>query len=131
MTDQDFNLLRITDDDYMDEMQNLAINYAYEATKLAKAKHHMDQTKYDLEFITARAYSSIRADLGNAGKVTEKMVENLVIQRDEVLSVKNRLNDATQDYNERKAIVTALEIKRDMLIQLSSNKRAEVKLHAN
>lgn len=61
-------------------------------------------------------------------KVTEKYLESFVQADHDVIEVKRRLNDLECKQEICKSLVKALEQRRDMLIQMSSNRRAETKL---
>jgi len=64
-------------------------------------------------------------------KVTDKNLEAIVSADPEIFALKQDYNNLTTRYSLLKSLVTALDHKKDMLIQLSSNQRAETKLYNN
>ena len=60
-------------------------------------------------------------------KTTEKILDSLIYRDSYYNSLKRVSIDATYLYNLLKALVSGLEHKKDCLVQLSSNRRAEAK----
>ena len=61
-------------------------------------------------------------------KLTEKYLEAFVEAHPDVILQQKRVNDYDCQLEIFKGLVRALEQRRDMLVQMSSNKRAEIKL---
>ena len=62
-------------------------------------------------------------------KMTAKDLDDLVLSADDYKEYKTNLNDATLKYELLKGLVRSLEHRKDMLQQISANKREETKLY--
>ena len=108
------------------EMFRQASIYSYYYGLMGAAKKRMN----DLDTELVRLSSTLRRDYkaGTTTKLTAKDLDDLVFADSTYQQAVSEVNDATFKYELLKGLVRALEQKKDMLVQLSSNKRAEIKL---
>ena len=64
-------------------------------------------------------------------KLTEKYIESYVNSSEKIIEAKNKISELESQLELVKGLLKALEQRRDMIVQLSSNKRAETKLIGN
>jgi hypothetical protein len=114
--------------DVEDEMMRQGTIYSYYYGLMSVAKKDMDEAAGSRD----RLASVIRREAreNNRGKkLTAKDLDDLVVESQEVFDAEQELIQATLKYDMLKGLVRALEHKRDMLVQCSSNRRAETKLY--
>lgn len=71
-----------------------------------------------------------KADLIKRGeKSTQGGLNSYILTVPKLISMRKDSVDADRSYNLAKNIVSSLDHQKDLLIQLSANKRAEIKLH--
>ena len=109
------------------EMFRQASIYSYYYGLMNAAKKRMN----DLAMELVRLSSTLRRDYktGSTTKLTAKDLDDLVFADETYQSSQTTLNDATFKYELLRGLVRALEQKKDMLVQLSANKREETKLY--
>jgi len=93
------------------------------------AKQRMDQMEIQIEQKSAQV--RLAAVDSSDKKITDKNLEAIVTADADISALKQDYNNLTTRYSLLKSLVTALDQKKDMLIQLSSNQRAETKLYNN
>ena len=67
--------------------------------------------------------------MSSTTKLTAKDLDDLVLADDSFVVAQKEVNEATFKYELLKGLVKALEQKKDMLQQVSANKREEIKLY--
>ena len=111
-------------------MLKLPSKYSEYHTLCIKAKKVFDEEN--------RVLAALTADLGNkasdvlprnAQKATAKNVENYIFSDIDYNNQVKLTNKANERYLTLKGLVSALELKKDMLVQLNANRRAETKLY--
>jgi|TARA_R110002020_G_scaffold8063_4_gene33136 hypothetical protein len=110
-----------------EEMSKQASIYSYYYGLMSLAKKMVNDRSTQLD-----EYSSLfrKTAKGNSSvKLTAKDLDDLVFSDERYNTKQLYLNEATFKYEMLKGLVRSLEHKRDMLVQLSSNKRAETKLY--
>jgi len=108
------------------EMYAQASMYSYYHGLMSLAKKHTN----DIEADNVRLASKLRSSYKNTqSKLTAKDLDDLVFADEEYNAALRTLNDATFKYELLKGLVRALEQKKDMLQQVSANKREETKLY--
>lgn len=109
----------------MMEQASLTAHYH---TLAAEAARQVDDAKLLLENVEAQVYRVIRDELASSGeKVTEALLERLVARHQRVIDTKKALNEAKQIEAVAKGAVQAMRDRKDMLVQLGSNEREEMK----
>jgi hypothetical protein len=112
-----------------DELKRQSSIYAYYSGAMIIAKQRMDQLEVQIEQKSASV--RLAAVDSSDKKITDKNLEAIVTADPDISSLKQDYNNLTTRYSLLKSLVTALDHKKDMLIQLSSNQRAETKLYNN
>jgi hypothetical protein len=112
-----------------DELKRQSSIYAYYSGAMIIAKQRMDQLEIQIEQKSASV--RLAAVDSSDKKITDKNLEAIVTADPDISSLKQDYNNLTTRYSLLKSLVTALDHKKDMLIQLSSNQRAETKLYNN
>jgi hypothetical protein len=109
------------------EMLRQASIYSYYYGLMSAAKKQMN----DLDADVVRLSSKLRSGYKHSatGKLTAKDLDDLVFADESYQMALTEVNDATFKYELLKGLVRALEQKKDMLQQVSANKREETKLY--
>ena len=103
--------------------------YAWFATLMEFASAEMDTEKMNLDILSANLDSEKRVSLLAEGKkATESMVASAIEVDAKHIQAKKNLIEASRKYGVLRAIVRALEQRKDMLIQIGSTKRQEMTL---
>jgi len=110
------------------ELARQASIYSYYQGMLSLAKKNLDAAKLELTRFCA---TERKREKGNrAGtKITAKDLDDLVESSDGFFAYNKAQNDCEFKYTLLKGLTSALEQKKDMLVQLSSNRRAETNLY--
>lgn len=103
--------------------------YAYFSAVSAYAKKILDKELLTLEVISSKHKEEKRD--AESKKVAAHEMADYISSQPEVIEQKKVIIEAEYKYNLVKGIVFALSGQRDMLIQLSSNRRQEQKLITN
>tara|TARA_R110000744_G_scaffold89107_1_gene173376 strand:- start:236 stop:676 length:441 start_codon:yes stop_codon:yes gene_type:complete len=104
--------------------------FAFFCSVLSYAKLTMDKVSSVVEIQEAKHTELRRAELAAVGtKATQGALTNYTLTVPELIVLRDELLEAQHKYNLSKNIVTSLDHQKDMLIQMSANKRAEVRLH--
>ena len=109
------------------EMAHQPSMYSYYHGLMASAKHEHNDLQSDVNALTAK----LRAGHKNASsvKLTAKDLDDLVMSDEAYITASKDLNEASFRYEVLKGLCRALEHKKDMIVQMSSNRRAETKLY--
>tara|TARA_R110000782_G_scaffold102791_5_gene190188 strand:+ start:22116 stop:22556 length:441 start_codon:yes stop_codon:yes gene_type:complete len=110
-----------------DAMKDQASIYSYYQGLLSLAKNRLDDTKLELTKFSATHRK--RAKQNSSTKITAKDLDDLVESSDEFMDYNTQVNNAEFKYTLLKGLVASLEQKKDMMVQLSSNRRAETNLY--
>lgn len=109
-----------------DVLSEHAQKFAWYATAYELALYHEAQLKEELQRTYARVDHKVRMEGKDAGvKLTEKMVENTVITHPHYMSLQDKYLAAKRDSGLLKAARDTMIHRRDMLIQMGANYRAE------
>jgi hypothetical protein len=104
--------------------------YGYLACLLSEAKEKMDLAEVELEQREAQLRKQIRETMKKQGaKITEKTLDAEVICSSEYIVKRVEFIEATSKYNTMRNLLTTIEYKKDMVIQISANTRNEKKLY--
>ena len=109
------------------EMAHQPSMYSYYHGLMASAKHEHNDLQTDVNALTAK----LRAGHKNASsvKLTAKDLDDLVMSDEAYITASKDLNEASFRYEVLKGLCRALEHKKDMIVQMTSNRRAETKLY--
>tara|TARA_R100001244_G_scaffold51978_1_gene45187 strand:+ start:92 stop:535 length:444 start_codon:yes stop_codon:yes gene_type:complete len=110
------------------EMARQASVYSYYQGLLSISKKALDEANLELTKFTAqtRKHQKMNSPLK---KLTAKDLDDIVESTSEYAVYTQSATDASFKYTLLKGLVSALEHKKDMLVQLSSNRRAETNLY--
>ena len=109
-------------------MQHTGV-YSFFGAVLAHAKMRMDESSTNLERMEAKVREERRAELLDAGKkATDRALDAYVKTVDAVQECENYHRSCSHKYHLAKNIINSLDHQKDMLVQISANKRAESKL---
>jgi hypothetical protein len=120
-------LVSFSDHAVEDEMFRQASIYSYYYGLMSVAKKTVNQRSLQLTCYTAQLRKT--AKLESSTKLTAKDLDDLVLSEDQYLARQTLVDEATFKYEMIKGLVRALEQKKDMLQQVSANKREETKLY--
>jgi len=126
-TDISDALVRFTEYGVEDEMFRQASIYSYYYGLMSLAKRRVGETSVQLTRFMSKLRKEAKRD--SRVKLTAKDLDDLVFANDQYLARQNAVDDATFKYEMLKGLVRALEQKKDMLQQVSANKREETKLY--
>lgn len=122
--------LLIIGSDIVEELMKQTQRYAYFAGIAAYAQKRFDEISSKLDRYTSIIRKQKQEQLTSSGaKVTEKLLDAYVLSLPEYKELEDEKIEASYKLNLAKNLVTALSHRKDMLIQLSANTRAETKLH--
>ncbi len=112
------------------EMNKQASLYSYYHALMAAAKKRMNDSEAALEQYVShtRAISKRNANAEKL-KLTARDLDDIVFSSPEHAELKKDITDKSLIYELLKGLVKALEQKHSMLVQVSSNRRAETKLY--
>jgi hypothetical protein len=109
------------------EMMSQASIYSYYQGMLSLAKRGLDDANLELTKYTATSRKERKESI--AAKQTAKDLDDFVESSEDFALYTKQVNEANFKYTLLKGLVSALEQKKDMLVQLSSNRRAETNLY--
>ena len=110
-----------------DEMTRQASIYSYYQGLLSISKKRLDDANLGLTTYMAQTRKDKRGS--SAAKQTAKDLDDFVESTLEYTEHTKKVNDASFKYTLLKGLVSSLDHKKDMLVQLSSNRRAETNLY--
>ena len=120
------DILYIDKDLIEEELSKQPALYAYYAACMNRAKKELDEANASLEVISA----TVKNSLLNGPKLSDKKLDIRVNTDESYQQANAKVIELTNKYSMFRSIVSALEHRKDCLIQLSSNNRAEMKLHS-
>ena len=120
-------LVKFHDNNIDEEMQRQASLYSYYHGLMCAAKKSMNDLDADLTRLSAKLRSGYKSSA--TGKLTAKDLDDLVLADDSYGVAQGEVHEATFKYELIKGLVKSLEQKKDMLQQVSANKREEIKLY--
>jgi hypothetical protein len=109
------------------ELAKQASVYSYYQGLLSVAKNKLD--KANLELIKYTAQTRKEKKGSTLAKQTAKDLDDFVESSAEFAVYTESVNECSFKYTLLKGLVSSLEHKKDMLVQLSSNRRAETNLY--
>jgi hypothetical protein len=110
-----------------DEFVRMPALIASAAARQSEATYDYQLAKIERERTRARLWTSYHASLlDNKERPTEARVESLIEQNEEMFQARLRELTAERTKNEAAAYAEAMRTKRDMLVSLGANYRAEM-----
>ena len=104
--------------------------FAFFGSVLSYAKRESDKLITMLEMLEAKNMELRRAELTSQGtKATQGALNAYVLTVPELVDLRAKLLEAQHKYNLARNMISSLGHQKDMLVQMSANKRAEVRLH--
>lgn len=110
-----------------DEMTRQASVYSYYQGLLSIAKKALDEANLYLTTFTAQARKNQKG--ATVAKQTAKDLDDFVESSEGFAEFSKEVIDTQFKYTLLKGLVSALDHKKDMLVQLSSNRRSETKMY--
>ena len=103
--------------------------YAFFGAVLAHAKQKMDEASNNLDREEATTREFRRSELLEEGKkATDRALDGYVKTVPSVQQSQTKQRECAHSYHLAKNIINSLDHQKDMLVQISANKRAESKL---
>tara|TARA_R110001583_G_scaffold59799_1_gene177775 strand:- start:28400 stop:28846 length:447 start_codon:yes stop_codon:yes gene_type:complete len=113
------------------ELSRHASHYSYYSAMQDLGKRKLDDANLDLTIYTAQTRKMRTQDsAGLAKKPTAKDLDDHVLSQDEYRTLSMRVNELTLKYNMLRSLVQSLGQKKDLLVQLSANMRAEKNIYS-
>lgn len=121
--------LTINDSNLDVRMQRMAEVYAFFSNLLAYSKYILDEAEREQEVKNALISVQVMKSLREQGiKPSDNKLDAYIQSSDGYSEIQQKVNEAAKNYNISKNIVDSLQMAKDMVVQLSSNRRAELKL---
>ena len=120
----------INENNLSDEMVKLPNIYVQWYQLLARARKRVDIRSAELSRLSAELTRECQTTYSKQGKkATAKDMDSYVAAHDDFAKSNRETYDAREVYEMIKAVVNAISHKKDMLVQLNSDRRAETKLY--
>ena len=113
--------------DLDNELGRQASIFSYYSGLMSAAKRELGDAEADLNRLSGTVRSNLKR--GSSVKLTAKDLDDLVFCDEDYITQNEQVNQASFRYDVLKGLCRALEHKKDMLVQISSNRRAETKLY--
>ena len=110
-----------------DEMMRQASVYSYYHGLMCAAKKKMNECNLNITHFASDLRKTTKAS--STVKLTAKDLDDIVFSDNTYSALQNSADEASFKYELLKGLVRALEHKKDMIIQVSANKREETKLY--
>lgn len=112
--------------DLESEMIRMASLYSRFGVLSAKARSQRDASKSALELVEAKLDKALRDKLAEKGeKVTEAKLRAEIVMQSKYIEAQKELNEANSILSAMETALMALQMKRDMLVQLNKNSERE------
>jgi len=125
------NITRIDRSNMDVELSRHASHYSYYSAMQDLGKRRLDDGNLELTMYMAQT-RKLRTEecVGHTKKPTAKDLDDYVLSQDEYRRLSLRVNELTLKYNMLRSLVHALGQKKDLLVQLSANMRAEKNIYS-
>ena len=121
--------IAISEHNFQEAMGNHPSTFAFFAGVMAYAKKEGDRANLLFETREAEAREARRSELLQKGqKATDRALDAYLKTQPELQTLQKGITSKAHKYNLSKNIVSSLDHQKDIIIQLSANKRAEAKL---
>ncbi len=123
-------ILPIDKNNLDDEMVNHAVVYAHYHGLLIYVERMIDRLTVSFDqFKAVTKNQEMERSRSEGTKATVTYLEDFVISQEEYKTKQEEIFELNEIFGWLKAITTALEQKKDMLIQISANHRSETKMY--
>ena len=125
------NITKINRSDMDVELSRHASHYSYYSAMQDQCKKKLDDKNLELTMYMAQTRKE-RTEEGRslAKKPTAKDLDDYVLSQEEYGRIVREVNELTLKYNMLKSLVQSLGQKKDLLVQLSANMRAEKNIYS-
>ena len=125
------NITKIDRTNMDNELSRHASHYSYYSAMQDLCKKKLDDANLDLTIYMARTRKE-RTDEGRSlpKKPTAKDLDDYVLAQEGYRAHAAKVNELTLKYNMLKSLVQSLSQKKDLLVQLSANMRAEKNIYS-
>ena len=125
------NITRIDRSNMDVELSRHASHYSYYSAMQDLCKRRLDDGNLELTMYMART-RKLRTEecVGFAKKPTAKDLDDFVLSQDEYRQLSLEINELTLKHNMLRSLVQSLGQKKDLLVQLSANMRAEKNIYS-
>jgi len=110
-----------------DEMARQASVYSYYQGLLSLAKKNLDGANLELTQYIAQTRKDCKE--ASTAKLTAKDLDDFVMSQSDYALYTKKVNEGNFKYTLLKGLVSALDHKKDMLVQISANVRAEKNIY--
>ena len=114
-----------------EELSRHASHYSYYSAMQDQCKKNLDDGNLELTMYMAQT-RKLRTEesVGLTKKPTAKDLDDYVLSQDEYRRLSMQVNELTLKYNMLRSLVQSLGQKKDLLVQLSANMRAEKNIYS-
>jgi hypothetical protein len=112
------------------ELSRHASHYSYYSAMQDLCKKKVDDKNLELTMYMAQTRKERKSESAVLGKPTAKDLDDHVLSQAEYGRICREVNDLTLKYNMLKSLVQSLGQKKDLLVQLSANMRAEKNIYS-
>jgi len=121
--------IAISEHNFQEAMGNHPSTFAFFAGVMAYAKKEVDRANLICETKEAELREARREEMRQIGqKTTDRALDAYLKTQPELQTLQRGIVSKAHKYNLCKNIVSSLDHQKDIIIQLSANKRAEAKL---
>ena len=121
--------IAISEHNFEEAMGTHPSTFAFFAGVMAYAKKEVDRANLLFETREAESREARREELLQKGqKATDRALDAYLKTQPELQTLQKGISSKAHKYNLSKNIVSSLDHQKDIIIQLSANKRAEAKL---
>mgnify|MGYP000041105088 FL=1 len=112
------------------ELSRHASHYSYYSAMQDLGKRKLDDANLDLTIYMSQIRKERKDDSATQGKPTAKDLDDYVISQEGYRRLAFSVNELTLKYNMLRSLVQSLGQKKDLLVQLSANMRAEKNIYS-
>jgi len=112
------------------ELSRHASHYSYYSAMQDLGKKKLEDKNLDLTIYMARTRKERKTESASLGKPTAKDLDDHVFSQEEFRRISLDINELTLKYNMLRSLVQSLGQKKDLLVQLSANMRAEKNIYS-
>jgi len=113
-----------------EELSRHASNYAYYSSMQDLCKKRLDDAQLELTIYSSQTRKDRKSESASQGKPTAKDLDDHVCSQEDFRRLSLEVNELTLKYNMLRSLVQALSHKKDLLVQLSANMRAEKNIYS-
>ena len=123
------NVAKVKADSIDDELANLPLKYSFYAGAYALAQNKLDEAKDKLLTTLSTSKEVVRSNYTGKYKLANTTLDSQVDSFPEVIDARKDITSMQLKVYLIKGILGALDIKNQMIIQISANRRGEIKTY--